>query len=237
MWKELLYPSLYRWGNYGTQRLHHLAKISRQTYFSDSANLSQESALTLVKTPAMVWSLCSYLLCHHFTSVRLLLFNSRKMSDFEITDYFWESLSFAMFTHSALTEWELVLFPFFFSLSLFIAVWLYIFQALFSSCSSLANCKSCLRSENISVLSQYFYEIWWPEKEAIEGIMSFERTSRNDVMVMESKPPTSQLPTCRGDVLVTESKPPTSQLPTYSWHCLVTYCSWFIVQPLIENIN
>lgn len=135
MWKELLYPSLYRWGNYGTQRLHHLAKISRQTYFSDSANLSQESALTLVKTPVMVWSLCSYLLCHHFTSVCLLLFNSRKMSDFEIMDYFWESLSFAMFTHSALTDWELVLFLFFFSLSLFIAVWLYIFQALFSSFS------------------------------------------------------------------------------------------------------
>lgn len=68
------------------------------------------------------------------------------------------------------------------------------------------------------LLCGFLYEIWWPEKEAIEGIMSFERTSRGDVVVMESKPPTSQL-------------------PTYSWHCLVTYCSWFIVQPLIENIN
>ena len=86
-------------------------------------------------------------------------------------------------------------------------------------------------------LCGFLYEIWWPKKEAIEGIMSFERTSRGDVVVMERKPPTSQLPTCRGDVVVTESKPPTSQLPTYSWHCLVTYCSWFIVQPLIENIN
>ena len=158
MWMELLFPSLYRWGNYGTQRPHHLAVIKadrEQTYFSDSANLSQESALTLVKTPAVVWSLC-YLLCH-FSFVDWLLFNPRKMSDFEIMDYFWESLSFAMFTHSALTEWELVLFLFFFSLSLFTAVWFYIFQVSLSSCSSPANCKSCLCSENISVLSQYLY--------------------------------------------------------------------------------